>query len=72
MQCGTCQAWHKVADAAGLIDEVVFAPLDESAALLVRSDRRSTTMPSPELAFESADEPHGLVPIERKGEEEEE
>jgi len=72
VQCGTCQAWHKVADAAGLIDEVVFEPSEQTASL-VRSDSfSSSTTTLPELAFESADEPHGLIPVERDDDDEEE
>ena len=69
VQCGTCQSWHKVADAAGLIEEVVFERGDEPAALVKRSAPSSPgsgggETPSPELSFEPADEPHGLVAIQ--------
>lgn len=70
VQCGTCQAWHKVADAAGLIDEVVFEKGDEPAALVARQPEGAAGDSSPhdgELSFEPADEPHGLVAI--RGEE---
>ena len=65
VQCGTCQAWHKVADAAGLIEEVVFEKGGEPAALVVRrSESVGGDSVSPELSFEPADEPHGLVAIQ--------
>lgn len=30
-QCGGCQAWHKLADAANLIDEIRYADLEDEA-----------------------------------------
>lgn len=55
----------------GLIEEVVFEKGDEPAALVKRSGSGvgggagefSGSSSSPELSFEPADEPHGLVPI---------
>lgn len=30
VQCGECQAWHKVADAANLVEEIRYADLENS------------------------------------------
>jgi hypothetical protein len=52
-----------------MIEEVVFERGDEVAALVKRSESGSD-LSSPELSFEAADEPHGLVAIQQ-GEEKE-
>ena len=51
-----------------MIEEVVFERDDEVARALVKLSE-SDFISSPELSFEAADEPHGLVAI--KGEEKE-
>lgn len=33
VQCGQCKAWHKIQDAAGLIDEIRYADEDEEREL---------------------------------------
>lgn len=33
VQCGQCKAWHKIQDAAGLIDEIRYADEDEESSL---------------------------------------
>ena len=48
----------------GLIEEVVFEKGDEPAALVKRSESGVGDSSSPELSFEPADEPHGLVAIQ--------
>jgi len=57
-----------VSDAMGLIEEVIFEKNDEPSALVKKSSSfdssSSPFSPSPELSFEAADEPHGLVAIE--------
>ena len=71
VQCGKCEAWHKVADSAGLIEEVVFEREGEPAALVVRpsSPEGDSGFASVGLSFEAADEPHGLVAIRGEGDE---
>ena len=32
-QCEQCKAWHKLADAANLVDEVVYADLEAAGEL---------------------------------------
>lgn len=57
VQCGdpACGAWHKVADAAGLVEEIRF---DTAAAPLAVTGAGASAAA---LEFEAASEPHGLV-----------
>jgi hypothetical protein len=48
LQCDGCGAWHKLADAAGLIDEIRFAE-NSAAALALREG-------GAELAFDASDD----------------
>lgn len=32
VQCGQCKAWHKIQDAAGLIDEIRYVDEDDESA----------------------------------------
>lgn len=61
VQCGdpACGAWHKVADAAGLVEEINFAA--ERAELVAAAALHAT------LEFEGGDEPHALVPVGDRG-----
>ena len=58
LQCEACGAWHKVADAAGLVEEVRFP---ENAPLA----RRSEGAPPAELEFEDA--PRAIEPRRQVG-----
>ena len=33
VQCGKCKVWHKIQDAAGLIDEIRYADEDEESSM---------------------------------------
>lgn len=53
VQCGDpgCGAWHKIADAAGLVEEIRFDTEDAPLAAVAAAA----------LEFEGGEEPHGLV-----------
>jgi hypothetical protein len=59
VQCGdpACGAWHKVADAAGLVEEIRF----DTAAAPLAVTGASASAAADALEFEAASEPHGLV-----------
>jgi len=58
VQCGdpACGAWHKIADAAGLVEEIRFCDEEEPSEIEVAAKWHG------ELEFEAVSEPHALVP----------